>query len=540
MTVAVQSTYAHHQAMQTDSGARLEMLLTMLLFGAMGAITWAIRGSNGWGGIDGTLVPGMTWGALWAYVCARKGIDAGLTPIILGLGISIGGELGYGQYVSWIRGMFNVGDDVIPIAPWIGYAWFVIAGIGWGSAGGVALGWALTKKHSPLIWLTRILLPAALACLAYLLVQTCPQWVFPHYDPVTYAGIHTKNFDPHLDRTVYTNTQNFTVLAWFVGVLLVATFQKDRVTLVIAALIGAGFGIGFTLAALWCLGYSVEPNFIDWWKIWELQAGFNLGLLYTLALYWTIRQRSQQHPSDPSVPRPSGSGPPPTSEPSSDGSSGASSSATGGSPAGAPLGTDQSLSPRTARHAPLATPAISRRARITYVLTITTLLWIAFRGVSLTLGGILNFYEIDKIGQYTWPPARTALFLPALAILLIAAAWHLWQILHSPQPDRFPSQSSQRAIVEKPATTHPSPGATDGLPASAVLNTAPVSYPRPTYRPDRLIDLMTTIALIGAISIWPAKIAILYAASLALALFAFTRLNRHFDLRAAHPLAQGL
>ena len=38
--------------------------LPMLLFGSMGAITWAIRGTGGWGGIDGTIVPGMTWGLL--------------------------------------------------------------------------------------------------------------------------------------------------------------------------------------------------------------------------------------------------------------------------------------------------------------------------------------------------------------------------------------------------------------------------------------------------------------------------------------------
>ncbi|MFH1742318.1 MAG: hypothetical protein ABIH23_25215, partial [bacterium] len=86
-----------------------ELWLAILLFGSIGAITWAIRGSDGWGGIDGTILPGMTWGLLWYYLCYRKGIDAKGISFWLGLGIALGGELGYGQYVSWIQGKFNVG-----------------------------------------------------------------------------------------------------------------------------------------------------------------------------------------------------------------------------------------------------------------------------------------------------------------------------------------------------------------------------------------------------------------------------------------------
>ena len=99
-----------------------ECILPMLLFGSMGAIGWAIRGTSGWGGMDGVIVPGMTWGLIWYYLCHRRGIDARTIPLWLGLGISIGGEWGYGQYVSWIQGKFEAGDAILPIAPWIGYA----------------------------------------------------------------------------------------------------------------------------------------------------------------------------------------------------------------------------------------------------------------------------------------------------------------------------------------------------------------------------------------------------------------------------------
>jgi len=83
-----------------------DLLLPMLLFGSVGAIAWAVRGTSGWGGVDGTLIPGLMWGVLWYYLAYRKGIDARGLVLWLGLGISLGGELGYGQYVGWIQGKF--------------------------------------------------------------------------------------------------------------------------------------------------------------------------------------------------------------------------------------------------------------------------------------------------------------------------------------------------------------------------------------------------------------------------------------------------
>jgi hypothetical protein len=80
MNIADQRTYRRHRENRTAIG---EILFVMLAFASMGAITWAIRGTSGWGGIDGTIVPGMTWGMLWWYICWRKGINAGAVPLWL-------------------------------------------------------------------------------------------------------------------------------------------------------------------------------------------------------------------------------------------------------------------------------------------------------------------------------------------------------------------------------------------------------------------------------------------------------------------------
>ena len=130
------------------------LLLSILLFGSMGAITWGIRGSAGWGGVDGTVLPGIMWGLLWYYLAYRNGLDGRGVILWLGLGIALGGELGYSQYVSWIRGILLVGEAKT-IEPWLGYLWFTLCGIGWAAPGGILLGWALGERVSVRYWIIR-------------------------------------------------------------------------------------------------------------------------------------------------------------------------------------------------------------------------------------------------------------------------------------------------------------------------------------------------------------------------------------------------
>jgi hypothetical protein len=451
MIVSDKAKYARHRERRTRFYG---LWLPMLLFGSIGAIAWAIRGTSGWGGIEGTIIPGMTWGLLWYYLCHRNGIEARGIPLWLGLGIALGGELGYGQYVSWIQGKFQVGDATIPVAPWNGYAWFVICGIGWGAPGGIALGWALSAKASPGRWLVRLLVPLGAACAGWLLVQTCPWSFFPNYS----LGLYADKVDHHLIRTVYTNTQNFVVAVWWVATLLVAALQKDRATLTIGAIIGGGFGIGFSLAALWCLGYSYAPGYIDWWKMWELNTGFNLGLLYVVALYWATGRVDKSH-------RPNGD----------------------------PLDEGAAKSPPN---------LLERRRGMALILSAGLLLYVLFSGASSNVGVLLGLYKESAVDQYAWPAARMALFAPAAVLILGVCAYQIGRLVW---------------LTRTPASRD-------------------FEIPR---LPERMADLMALIALVGAATIWPSQIGVLYALFLCLALFAYHRLNRFLDDTDAGPGPKG-
>ncbi len=488
----------HRVARETGSVAGWlwhELGLPVLLLGSVGGIAWAIRGTGGWDGVDGTIVPGMAWGLLWYYVCWRKGIDARGIALWLGLGIALGGELGYGQYVSWIQGRFEVGEGTVPVSPWLGYLWFTICGIGWAAPGGVFLGWALGGKVSWLRWCVRIGVPLGVGFLGWLLVQMYPGAFFPNYG----LDLYVETLDRHLERTVFTNTQNFVVVAWWAGVLLVAVLQRDWATLVMGLLIGGGFGVGFTLSALWCLGYTYAPGYIDWWKMWELHAGFNLGLLYAVALYWTTRQTDRGHALD-STPRVERAPAERRGEWAT--SIGAAlcvflilmfTFAGGWVWTGILLGllyvvalcmatwrADEVHGPQGIHEA---------RVRVSWVFSVFLLLFILFHGATSRASVFLGVCSETAVDQYAWPTARLLLFVPFAVLVVGVTVWKM-------------------ACISRVPSLRP---------------------PEPRRLPERMADVVMLIGFVGAITIWPAKIGVLYALFLCVAIFALIRLNRRFD-----------
>lgn len=467
--------------------------LPMMLFGSMGAITWAIRGTNGWGGIDGTLVPGLMWAILWYYLCQRRGVDARGVVLWLGMGLALGGELGYGQYVSWIQGRFYAGDEILSVSPWVGYAWFMLCGIGWAAPGGIILGWALHANVSTRAWLVRCVWALVLLMVLFniplpiigigvidwfgeRLIAWCSGLLFPN----AHLGFYTGELDKHLARTVYTNTQNFAAVLWWLGAIGIALLQRDKDTLRCGAVIGGGFGIGFPLSAVWCLGYSHAPSFIDWWKMWELQAGFNLGVLYALVLFLTTRRLNTEEEQDHAD---------------------AVSTRIGLFPAicgflfiiaasieyfpwtGLLLALFFLLT-MSATIFVVPEKSLELRKRISLTYGVFLLVFMLVHGGTSRFGVVLGLYAPEAVNQYDWPAGRIALFLPAALLLFSVVAIRMM--------NHFRKDT------------------------------------KPQRLPERMVDLCAFTAFVGAISIWPDKIGILYALFLCLALFALTRLNRRF------------
>jgi hypothetical protein len=478
--------------------------LPMLLFGSIGAIAWAIRGTAGWGGIDGTVLPGLMWGILWYYLSYRRGIDARGVVLWLGLGLALGGELGYGQYVSWIKGDFYVGDEIMPLAPRWGYAWLIMCGIGKAALGGIILGWALGKRVSARTWIIRSVMVVVLLVVMFgwplidwlggHLVQIDPGILFPYSD----SGIYSSGLDKHLSRTVYTNTQNFLAVVWWVGALLVAAWQRDRTTLITGLIIGGGFGLGLMQGAMWNLGRVSAPEFIDWWKMWELNAGFNLGLLYAITWYWTTRraEKAELVGSKITEIKETGSKYPEWRDTMFLASGGFLLLFLVGFEyffwTGLALSLFYFITMSLTTTGDLDSYQISeRRKNVSLVYSIFLLVFLLFHGGSNRLGIILELYQEDAVSQYAWPIERIALFAPVALIITGVAIFKMWQILRpEARQDQMNHIFSGKSL--------------------------------------RIIDLMTVMGFIGVLSIWPYKIGVLYAINLCFAIWAFNRLNDYY------------
>jgi len=117
-----------------------------------------------------------------------------------------------------------------------------------------------------------------------------------------------------------------------------------------------------------------------------------------------------------------------------------------------------------------------------------------FHDGSYSLGVILEIYSTDTVSQYDWPLERYLIFAPVALVLISVAVFKMRQVLRIDDEKTYPNSV-------------------------------------PSLRPERMIDLITLMGFIGALSIWPGKVGVLYALFIALAIFAFNRLERQFNIR---------
>src|SRR4051794_10633383 len=101
-----------HRTLAPDgtSGLTHELVLPTLLFAALGAMTWAIRGCSGFGAVAGCIFAGVTWGVAWWYLSheprqaqSRRCASGWVVPALT-FGIGFAGSRGWMQWPSFFEG----------------------------------------------------------------------------------------------------------------------------------------------------------------------------------------------------------------------------------------------------------------------------------------------------------------------------------------------------------------------------------------------------------------------------------------------------
>lgn len=127
-----------------------DLLLPTLLFAALGGMSWAVRGSSGYGGSSGCIFAGVLWGAAWWFIArdsspvqTRRYASAWII-FALTVGIGFSGNRGWMQWSSFFEGRLQTNyskGEFLPISPAYGFLWLFIAGVPWAGLGACLLAW---------------------------------------------------------------------------------------------------------------------------------------------------------------------------------------------------------------------------------------------------------------------------------------------------------------------------------------------------------------------------------------------------------------
>jgi hypothetical protein len=258
---------------------------TVALMACMGSFLWAIRGTSGFGGVDGGLYAGLGWGILWFLLSdlgQRQGpLSSPWMVSAITLGIAVGGMTGYGVYISWIQGSFylNYPLDPRPIAPWTGYAMLFVCGMHWGGMAGVLMSWCLpTSAIKWWMWLIRLGAGFAGGWCVLLLVDRCPNLFLPFYD----EGIYQESQHATCRRAVNSLRNIAPHLGAFLGFLSLEVIRRNWPAVGLSILISLGFALSFAVGGYWQTFHQTGIA-LDWWKKWEMTIGLGGGVAIGLA-----------------------------------------------------------------------------------------------------------------------------------------------------------------------------------------------------------------------------------------------------------------
>jgi hypothetical protein len=289
------------------------LFLPTLLFVCLGAMAWAVRGCSGFGGMDGCIFAGVTWGTAWWFI-AQQPDSRPLRPyrsawIVLALTIGIGfsGNRGWMQWPSFFEGHLqtNYAEGKFVAIPRVyGFAWLFIAGVPWAGLGACVLAWCGAHRAAPSRdWGLRIGCGLGLAAVARLLFDHYPEFFLPLYN-----SLHSQYLDPqanpNLRRLINDNRAAVTHLGLYMGFLAAEIIRRDRRNIILISTVGLVNGLGWAVWQNWKWAPKLWPHVnFNWWRCWESSAGISIGLAYGLAYYLANRPMSAEEMSSSSTQR---------------------------------------------------------------------------------------------------------------------------------------------------------------------------------------------------------------------------------------------
>jgi len=281
-----------------------DLILPVVLFMALGAMTWAVRGSSGFGAVNGCVFAGVTWGAAWWFISRdpaavqSRRYSSGWIILALTAGIGISGNRGWMQWPSFFEGHLQLNTPLgkfAPIPRIYGFVWLFIAGVPWAGLGACMLAWcAPIRPLKVKDWIVRLTCGLGAGIVAAMLFHFLPQLFLPLFSSLKeqYADLHA---NPNLRRLIGDNRAALIHLGFYLGFLGYEALRRDWKNVILITTVGVVNGLGWALCQNWRWAQSVWPqaNF-NWWRCWESCGGMSIGLAYGLAYYLVNRRTAAQ------------------------------------------------------------------------------------------------------------------------------------------------------------------------------------------------------------------------------------------------------
>jgi len=279
-----------------------DLVLPAVLFMALGAMTWAVRGSSGFGAVNGCVFAGVTWGTAWWFISREhsahqlRRYSSGWIILALTVGIGISGDRGWMQWPSFFEGhlQLNSGQGkFFPIPKIYGFIWLFIAGVPWAGLGACLLAWCAPQTRLNVRdWIIRLSFGAGATLLAGLLFRLFPEIFLP-----LFKSLHEQYSDlganPNLRRLIGDNRAALLHLGCYLGFLGYEALRRDWKNVILISTVGLVNGLGWAICQNWRWALRVWPevNF-NWWRCWESCGGISIGTAYGLA-YYLVNRKTQ-------------------------------------------------------------------------------------------------------------------------------------------------------------------------------------------------------------------------------------------------------
>ncbi len=295
--------------MSNKSGTRRgdfahDLFLPVLLFAALGGMTWAVRGCSGFGALDGCVFAGVTWGAAWWFIARdpsgqqSRRYASGWIILALTVGIGLSGARGWMQWPSFFNGRLQTNTPAgqwVPIPRIHGFIWLFIAGVPWAGIGACLLAWCGSGRPTRAWqWALRLACGFAVSYLALALFNHFPEFFLPLYKSLKAQYMDFES-NPNLRRLTNDNRAAIRHLGLYLGFLLFEAGRKDWKNVKLILTVGVVNGLGWALCQNWQWAAWIWPGVgFNFWRCWESSGGISIGIAYGLAYFLVNRRMSEE------------------------------------------------------------------------------------------------------------------------------------------------------------------------------------------------------------------------------------------------------